>query len=315
MPFWCESSKILRRPALLAVAATLLAACGSTIPSPPPTSPPASSSAWMSDATLSATPTAAVTRTPAPTSTPAAAASPTPLPTAPPWRPAVGDTFQIQYAGTISLSAAASVYDLDVDDTPASMVNALHAKGRHVLCYIDAGAWESYRSDAASFPAAVLGKTMDGWPDERWLDIRQIDTLAPILRHRLDTCAAKGFDGVDPDNVNGYTNATGFPLTAANQLRFNRWLADEAHKRGLFIALKNDGDQAAAFTAIFDAAVVEQCVEYSECSMYSSFVAAGKPVFDIEYSRAPSAFCPVAAKLHFAIIGKHLALDAYRTNC
>jgi hypothetical protein len=53
----------------------------------------------------------------------------------------------------------------------------------------------------------------------------------------------------------------------------------------------------------------------TECPIYSPFVAAGKPVFDIEYSRAPSAFCPVAAKLHFAIIGKHLALDAYRTHC
>jgi hypothetical protein len=156
---------------------------------------------------------------------------------------------------------------------------------------------------------------MDGWPDERWLDIRKIGVLAPLLRQRLATCAAKGFDGVDPDNVNGYTNATGFPLTAADQLAFDRWLATEAHSRGLVVALKNDGDQAAALAGDFDAAVVEQCVEYDECSQYASFVSAGKPVFDIEYSRSPGSFCPVAAKLHFSIIGKHLALDAYRTHC
>jgi hypothetical protein len=247
--------------------------------------------------------------TPAPSRRPA----PTPAPAA--WRPRVGDTFQIQYAGAVDLSVAATVYDLDVDDTTAATVAVLHARGRHVLCYIDAGSWENYRSDAASFPTVVLGKVLDGWPDERWLDIRRIDLLAPILGRRLDTCVAKGFDGVDPDNVNGYTNATGFPLTAADQLRFDRWLAAEAHKRDLAIALKNDGDQTAALVPTFDAAVVEQCVQYDECGLYSLFVAAGKPVFDIEYSRSPSAFCPVAAKLRFEIVGKHLSLDAYRTRC
>jgi hypothetical protein len=210
---------------------------------------------------------------------------------------------------------AATVYDLDVDATTAATVAALHKSGRHVFCYIDAGAWENYRSDAAAFPKSTLGKVMAGWPDERWFDIRQIDKLAVPLRHRLDVCKAKGFDGVDPDNVNGYTNATGFPLTAADQLRFNRWLATEAHGRNLAIALKNDGEQAATLAPDFDAAVVEQCVEFGECELYSPFVAAGKPVFDIEYARPPSAFCPTARKLHFTIVGKHESLDAYRTHC
>jgi hypothetical protein len=229
----------------------------------------------------------------------------------------VGDWFQIQLAGTIDLSADGQVYEFDGDETPASTIEAVrwHPGPPHVLCYIGAGTWESYRSDAGAFPDSVLGKVVKGWPDERWLDIRQIEVLAPILRARLDTCAAKGFDGVDPDNVNGYTNDTGFPLTAADQLRFNRWLAAEAHARGLVVALKNDGEQAAALAPDFDAAVAEQCVEYDECELYSPFVAAGKPVFDIEYSTAPAAFCPVAARLQFTIIGKHESLDAYRIGC
>jgi hypothetical protein len=243
-----------------------------------------------------------------------ASGGPTPAPT-PRWHPAVGDTFQIQYAGPIDITVAASVYDLDSDDTPASTVAALHSVSRRVFCYIDAGAWESYRSDAGSFPKSVLGKVMEGWPDERWLDIRKIDTLAPILRHRLDTCAAKGFDGVDPDNINGYTNSTGFPLTAADQLRFNRWLAAEAHARGLAIALKNDGEQARDLVSVFDAAVVEECVAFDECGLYSPFVAAGKPVFDIEYNRPPNVFCPIAQSLHFEIIGKDLELSVYVSTC
>ena len=255
----------------------------------------------------------------APSTSPSSSASPspsgpTPAPTAR-WHPAVGDTFQIQYAGPIDITVAASVYDLDSDDTPASTVAALHSVSRHVFCYIDAGAWESYRSDAGSFPKSVLGKVIEGWPNERWLDIRKIDTLAPILRHRLDTCAAKGFDGVDPDNINGYTNSTGFPLTAADQLRFNRWLAAEAHARGLAIALKNDGEQARDLVSVFDAAVVEECVAFDECGLYSPFVAAGKPVFDIEYDRPPNVFCPIAQSLHFEIIGKDLELNVYRSGC
>jgi hypothetical protein len=249
-----------------------------------------------------------------PAPTPTGSAGPTPAPTAR-WHPVVGDTFQVQYEGSIDLSVEASVYDLDGDDTPAATVAALHASGRHVFCYIDAGAWESYRADASSYPKSVLGSIVAGWPQERWLDIRQIDALAPILRHRLDACLAKGFDGVDADNVDGFSNATGFPLKAADQLRFNRWLAAEAHARGLAIALKNDAEQVPDLVSVFDAAVVEECIALGECPAYSAFVAAGKPVFDIEYDRPPSAFCPVAASLHFEIVGKDLDLSVYRSSC
>jgi hypothetical protein len=231
------------------------------------------------------------------------------------WRPSLTDSFQVQYEGALDLSVDATVYDLDVDSTSAATVAALHAKGRHVFCYIDAGSWENYRADAASFPSSVLGKTMEGWPDERWLDIRQIALIGPILEKRMDTCVAKGFDGLDPDNVDGTSNATGFALKPADQLTFNRWLATQAHRRGLAIALKNDPDQAATLAPEFDAAVVEQCVQYDECEAFSSFVAAGKPVFDIEYSVSASRFCPVGKRLGIAMIRKRLALDAYRADC
>ncbi len=68
--------------------------------------------------------------------------------------------------------------------------------------------------------------------------------LAPLMRARLDLCQAKGFDAVEPDNIDGYQvdGGTGFPLTAGDQLRYNRWIAAEAHCRGLSIGLKNDSD-------------------------------------------------------------------------
>ena len=88
----------------------------------------------------------------------------------------------------------------------------LHALGSDVVCYLSAGSWENLRPDAGDFPARVMGRS-NGWPGEQWLDIRKIGVLGPIMKARLDMCAAKGFDAVEFDNVDGYQNRTGFPLT------------------------------------------------------------------------------------------------------
>jgi hypothetical protein len=65
-----------------------------------------------------------------------------------------------------------------------------------------------------SFLASVLGSGLEDWPGETWLDVRQIDTLAPIMRSRLDLCKSEGFDAVEADHVDGYSNSSGFPLSA-----------------------------------------------------------------------------------------------------
>jgi hypothetical protein len=190
------------------------------------------------------------------------------------------------------------------------VVRALHRRQRHVICYLDIGSWESYRPDAARFPEAVKGARYEGYPDERWLDIRRIGILAPLLRSRFDRCRRKGFDAVEPDNVNGYENRTGFPLTARDQLRFNRWVASEVHRRGMSVALKNDGPQVGALLGSFDFAVVEQCFQYRECGEYLPFVRAGKAVFEAEYEIAPSRFCAGARRFGFSAIGKGYDLYA-----
>ena len=160
--------------------------------------------------------------------------------------PPPATTWQWQLSGRIDRSVKAEMYDIDLFDTSAATVASLHRRGRHVVCYLDAGTYEPGRPDAAAFPAAVLGAGVEGWPGERWLDIRRLDVLGPILKRRLDLCRRKGFDGVEPDNVDAYANDSGFPLSAADQLRFNRFVAAAAHARGLSVGLKNDLDQAAA---------------------------------------------------------------------
>ena len=150
---------------------------------------------------------------------------------------------------------------------------------------------------------------MDGWAGERWLDIRNITALAPIMRARLDLCKQKGFDGVEFDNVDGYNNDSGFPLTANDQLQYNIFLANEAHKRGLTAALKNDLDQVPILVNYFDYAVNEQCFQYGECNTLMPFINKGKPVFNVEYSGTNSVIFKKANALNFNTIKKSLNLN------
>jgi hypothetical protein len=232
-----------------------------------------------------------------------------------PWVPAPGTTWQWQLSGRLDLSVKAEMYDIDLFDTSAATVARLHRRGRHVVCYLDAGTYERGRPDAASFPAAVLGADVEGWPGERWLDIRRLDVLGPILERRLDLCRHKGFDGVEPDNVDAYANDSGFPLSAADQLTFNRFVATAAHARGLSVGLKNDLDQMRTLQPDFDWALSEQCFQYHECDALKPFARAGKAVFVAEYRLAPRTFCARARAAGYTAIRKRLTLGAWRQTC
>ncbi|MEV5749967.1 endo alpha-1,4 polygalactosaminidase [Actinoallomurus sp. NPDC052308] len=231
------------------------------------------------------------------------------------WKPKTGVSWQWQLSGKIDTSVNASVYDVDMFDTPKSTVTALHAKGRKVICYIDIGAAEQGRPDYAKFPKSILGNKVDGWPQERWVDIRKIDVIRPIWAARLDQCKAKGFDGVEPDLADAYQNKSGFPVTAKQQLAFNRMLASVAHQKGLAVGLKNDLGQIPTLVKDFDFAVNEQCAEYDECSALKPFITAGKPVFHAEYDLPLSKFCAESKRLKLSSIRKTLDLTAKRQTC
>ena len=230
------------------------------------------------------------------------------------WHPAAVTSWQIQLTGTVDTTPDVQMFDLDLFNVDAGLVAMLHQKGAKVICNLSAGSFEDWRSDATSFPGSVLGNT-HGSPIERWLDIRAIDALAPIMLARLDLCRSKGFDGVGVDNVDGYTNATGFPLTAADQLDYNRFLAKEAHARGLAIGLWNDLGQTADLLGDFDWVFDQQCFEYNECNRAQPFVEAGKAVFHLEFNLQTSAFCPQANALNFNSLLKNVSLDAPRWPC
>lgn len=234
------------------------------------------------------------------------------------WHPTVGLTWQWQIGNNdIDTSIEAEVYDIDLYVDQA-IIDELHAQGRKVICYISMGSWEDWRPDKDNFPAEVLGKDYEGWKGERWLDVRQIDKLAPIMRARLDLCKAKGFDALEPDNMEIYTNDTGFPLTYQDQLNYALWLADEAHKRGLAIGMKNSQDQVKDLLEHFDFAITEDAFYYGWAKEMLPFIAAGKPVFAAEYTDMKvdlDAACTWGKENRFSFILKHRQLDAWVKYC
>jgi len=242
-----------------------------------------------------------------------------------PWVPHQGMRWQYQLQGAlrtnlcvVPVSGGAcvrpDVYDVDLYANDGVTLNtagvaAIHSVGARAVCYVDAGTWEDFRPDASLYPPQVLGLS-NGWPGERWLDIRNTGVLLPIISARVAKCAAARFDAVEFDNVDGYTNTTGFPLTGADQLTFDTALAGIAHADGLSVGLKNDLGQLSALQSDFDFAINEQCAQYKECNAYAGWLSAGKAVVEVEYHVPMSKYCPNADQQGRDAMQKSLALRA-----
>lgn len=238
------------------------------------------------------------------------------------FKPEVHSTWQWQLNGKVNTLYEVDIYIIDLFDTPKELIDHLHGSGRKVICYLSAGSYEDWRPDASRYAPGELGKTLHGYANERWVDIRS-SNVRQIVLARMDLAVSKGCDGVEPDNVDGYRNDTGFALQARHQLAFNIDLANAAHARGLAIALKNDLDQIEELLPYFDFAINESCHQYRECDQLMPFIASGKPVFNAEYERkyVTSArhrekLCTDGRLRNFRTLVVPLELnDAYRYSC
>lgn len=247
------------------------------------------------------------------------------------YRPAPEVTWQWQLSvpdgETLNTTYDVTIYDVDLFDTSTSTISDLHADGRKVICYFSAGSYEEWRDDEDEFNGNDLGRTLDGWEGERWLDIRSTN-VHRIMKARLDLAVTKNCDGVEPDNMDGYLNNPGFNFTANDQLAYNRFIANEAHKRELSVALKNDLDQVEDLVDYYDFSVNEQCFQYDECSYLKPFISARKPVLNAEYPEEDDSLssdlddssvddlCAASNDLEFSTLVLPLDLDdSFRRSC
>ncbi len=238
------------------------------------------------------------------------------------YQPPVAVTWQWQLSGKVNPAYDVEIYGIDLFDTSQQSIQQLQASGKKVICYFSGGSYEAWRSNSQQFSSADLGAPLDGWAQERWLDIRS-PGVRGIMQNRLDLAQQKGCDGVEPDNMDGYTNDSGFDLTAADQLDFNRFIAAQAHSRALSVRLKNDLDQVSKLVDYFDFAVNEQCFEFDECEQLAPFIAAQKPVLSAEYKpayvnheAARRSLCANAVGKQFSTLILPLNLDdSFRLSC
>ncbi|KAK2812024.1 hypothetical protein FQN50_001733 [Emmonsiellopsis sp. PD_5] len=244
------------------------------------------------------------------------------------WTPSPGVNWQINLVDEVKASThQVSVYDIDLFENQKEGIASLQKGGRKVICYFSAGSYEDWRDDIGKFQDSDLGRGLDGWEGERWLDIRS-DNVRNIMLSRLDQAKEKGCDGVDPDNIDGYDNDTGLDLSKDDAIDYIAFLADAAHDRGLSMGLKNGIDIIPQVVKKVEYAVNEQCSQYAECNTYEPFITAKKAVFHIEYPKGEEEsnnrevaanvaknFCETSNIDGFSTVMKNINLDDWAQTC
>ena len=233
-----------------------------------------------------------------------------------PWRPAISSSWQIQLEGTLDTSLDVSVYEVDLFDAPQADIDALHAAGRRVVCYVSAGTFEPWRSDATAFPPAALGNPVANYSQEQWLDTRDAAVRAAMTA-RLDLGHQKRCDGMDLSVLSPGTADTGFSLTRADALAYARFLAGETQSRGLSAGIGGSDDIAAELVPSFGWAFTQGCLAAGTCGAYAAFIAAQEVVFAVEFGTAADTptVCPLARQAGLDALIKNRSLDAARIAC
>jgi len=225
---------------------------------------------------------------------------------------------------------AVDIYDIDGFLTTPSDLTTLHTAWPaatlphpRAVCYLDL-AWEDYRPDATpgtAFPARTLGHVYYGYPEERWVDFRQLHALRPMLQARIGMCAEKGFDAVEFDDIDSFDppSETGFALTPGDAQNYLAYADNLAHRMGMSVLWKNSPLLSWWGRRYSDGAVLEECYPYRQCTSkqlagtsaygirctllsgprpcgWDDFTSLGKWVGDAEYVEdhyvcAPSASC------------------------
>ncbi len=240
------------------------------------------------------------------------------------YKPKIGDSFEwrLDSIGINEVNQyTCKIIDIDAFSATKELVDAFHARGIKVIAYISVGTLETYRPDANLLPTEVVGNIYPAWPDERFLDIRQIEKLKPFITSRFDMIKSKGFDGIEPDNIDIYGEVTDFNLTLNDTKLFCEWIIEEAHSRGLCIGQKNTEELVPLLYKKFDWALTENVFHQNTQNDYSIYISVGKPVFSAEYtddmdiSHFNTFVCNKAIQLKYFAFLKHRDLTQWTYEC
>lgn len=226
----------------------------------------------------------------------------------------VGMSWDWQLQSPRDLGVKVDVLDLDPDETTKAELSALKTRGVYTICYVSVGTIEAWRSDVQDFPANIIGHAYLEWEGEAFLDIRAKSVLLPLMTRRFAECKAKGFDAIEPDNLDVHINASGFNIDASDVVSYAKALASIAHGMDLAIGQKNVPDLTSDLVDVMDFAITENCFSDGWCADMAAYPRQGKPVFGAEYEDTPQA-CAAADRLGLSMIFKSEKLSSGGKAC
>ena len=238
-----------------------------------------------------------------------------PLPTKVSWDWQIGAATEAE----IGVPSGVDFMDVDGFTMSAATVKTWKSRGIYTVCYINAGSYQPGLPDSADYPESLKLQADPNWPGEYFLDVTDVfkpaSVLAQILGKRLDMCKAKGFDALEPDNLQNDENITSGQITRQAQLDFNGWIANLAHEKGLSVLQKNGPDQILQTTSTgvmmvdaFDGILNEQCQMFSECDALREYTKRGKLALDVEYDKSLTLDCAKMAANGVIALKKDLLL-------
>jgi hypothetical protein len=221
---------------------------------------------------------------------------------------------QYQITGTPQLDTAADWFVLDLFDADSAQLAMLRARGQVAVAYFSAGSLEPWRPDADAFPEAAIGSALTGYPNERWLDVRDTAVRTRMVA-RLALARDKGFRGVFPGALGAHRSDSGFPLTQSDQLEYDRFLASEALELGLTPGLSGDFQLGDQLVDAYDWALASGCLAAGSCERLRPFLDRLKPVFDLEVSGERAELCAQATELGMGVVMKQQSVDVWSQIC
>jgi hypothetical protein len=224
------------------------------------------------------------------------------------------DPWQYQLVGQVNPALDAQLFVVDLFNVPQSVIDRLHAQGKLAFAYLSAGTFEPFRDDADNFPEDAIGRALEAYPDESWLDVRHA-AVRELMAARLDLARQKEFDGVVPTSLVAYLADSGFNLSAEDQTQYTVWLSQQVRQRGLRVGMSGDFGRVSELSEHFDFGVHFGCVARGDCAVLSPFMAAGKPVLDVETTGALDQVCSRAAGYRVNAILKPSGLGSEVQQC
>eukprot|EP00127_Corallochytrium_limacisporum_P005275 Clim_evm6s202 gene=Clim_evmTU6s202 len=226
------------------------------------------------------------------------------------WQPTPGGLWNYVLQGEDRYEPVLDVIDIDPALIETADFERIHGQGARIICYFSAGTKEDYRPDASDFPASDVGNNLPDYPNEQYVDIRSAAILN-IMKDRMDSFATMNCDGVEADNVDVYSNDSGFNISQQDAVTYVTELANYAHSKNMAFALKNAPELISSVLSVCDMAVVEECKQFGFCNEFDPFISSNKPVYSVEYTGNGSGVCPTLLGKTFSGIIKSVDLTEF----